>query len=236
LTRNLKEEGMEDTAGWRPDPTGRHEERYFRTPGIPTNRVRNGGIASTDEGPSDRGSASDPISVPVSHATSAPTPSSGIAHNGANLTGTTLVSAYREPTVETTRPQTSAVNEETIVSRPAVVVVPERNWWLITATCVLVVLLAAASLFAVQQHNVANKWMHKYKAEATSYQAELHRSVGLYSSLVVTQKRLSTCGTAANRVLFDLDAYFQRGFLPPSSKSDAATAGQACHTPTQATK
>ena len=54
---------MEDTAGWRPDPTGRHEERYFRSPGIPTNWVRNDGIESTDEGPSDRGPASDPISA-----------------------------------------------------------------------------------------------------------------------------------------------------------------------------
>ena len=222
---------MEDTGGWRPDPTGRHKERYFRSPGIPTNRVRNNGIESTDEGPSGRGGASDPTSVPVSHTAQAPTPSTAIAQTGANPTGTTLVSAYREPTVDTTLPQTSAVNEETITLRPAVVVVPEHKWWLIAATCVLVVLLAAASAIAVQQHNAANKWMKKYHAVASNYQAEFHKNVGLYSSLVVTKQRLSTCATEANRVLFDLDAYFQRGFLPPSSKTDAATAGQACQTP-----
>jgi hypothetical protein len=226
---------MEDTAGWRPDPTGRHEERYFRSPGIPTNRVRNDGIETTDEGPSNRGSASDPISVPVSHTTPAPTPSSGIAHNGGTPTGTTLVSAYREPMVDNARPQTSAVNEEVVTSRPAVVVVRERNWWLIAAACVLVVLLAAASVIAVQQHNAANKSMHEYHAEVSNYQAELHKNIGLYSSLVLTQQRFSTCGTDANRIVFDLDAYFQRGFLPTSSKSDAATAGQACHTPTRGT-
>jgi hypothetical protein len=226
---------MEDSAGWKPDPTGRHEERYFRSPGIPTNRVRNDGIESTDEGPADRGSASAAISGSVSGTTPAPIPASDIAHNGLQATGSTLVSAYREPMVDKARPRTLAVHEEVIASRPAVVVVRERNWWLIAAACVLVVLLAAASVIAVQQHNAANKSMHEYHAAVSTYQAELHKNVGLYSSLVLTQQRFSTCGSDANRILFDLDAYFQRGFLPTSSKSDAAIAGQACHMPTRGT-
>jgi len=226
---------MEDTAGWRPDPTGRHEERYFRSPGIPTNWVRNDGIESTDEGPSDRGPASDPISAPVSHTTATAIPSSGIAHSGATPTGTTLVSAYREPVVEKARPQTSAVNEDVIASRPAVVLVRERNWWLIAAACVLVLLLAAASVVAVQQHNAASKWMHEDHAEVSDYHAEFHKNVELFSSLVLAQQRFSTCGTDANRILFDLDAYFRKGFLPTSSKSDAATAGQACQMPAHGT-
>ena len=222
---------MEDTAGWRPDPTGRHEERYFRSPGIPTNWVRNDGIESTDEGPSDRSTSADPISVPVSHTTATPIPSSGIAHSGATTTGTTLVSAYREPLVDKPRPQTSAGNEDVSASRPGVVLVRERNWWLIAAACVLVVLLAAASVVAVQQHNAANNWMHEDHAEVSDYHAEFHKNVELYSSLVLAQQRSSTCETDANRILFDLDVYFRKGFLPPSSKSDATTAGQACQTP-----
>ena len=118
---------------------------------------------------------------------------------------------------------------------PAVVVVRERNWWLIVAACVLVVLLAAASVIAVQQHNAANKWMHESQADVSTSHAELHKNVELYSSLVLTQRRFSTCGSDANRILFDLDAYFRKGFLPPSSKTDAATAGQACHMPTPGT-
>lgn len=223
---------MEDTAGWRPDPTGRHMERYFRSPGIPTNRVRNGGIESTDEGPADRGSASSAISGSVPGATPAPIPSSVIAPNELEPTGSTLVSAYREPMLDKARAQTPAVHEEVVASRPAVVVVRERNWWLIAAACMLVVLLAAASVIAVQQHNAANKWMHESQAAVSNYHAELHKNVELYSSLVVTQQLLSACGSDANRILFDLDAYFKRGFLPPTSKSDAATAGPACHTPT----
>jgi hypothetical protein len=122
-----------------------------------------------------------------------------------------------------------------MASRPAVVVVRERNWWLIAAACVLIVLLAAASAIAVQQHNAASKWKHESQTEVSTYHAELHKNVELYSSLVLTQQRFSTCGSEANRILFDLDAYFRRGFLPPTSKSDAATAGQACHMPTQGT-
>jgi hypothetical protein len=226
---------MEDTAGWRPDPTGRHEERYFRSPGIPTNRVRNDGIESTDEGPADRGSASPAISGSVAGTAPAPIPASDSAHNGMQSTGSMLVSAYREPMVDKASQHTSAVHEELIPSRPAVVVVRERNWWLIAAACVLVVLLAAASVIAVQQHNAANKWMHEYHAQVSSSHAELDKNVALYSSLVLTQQRLSTCGSDANRVLFDLDAYFRRGSLPASAKSDAATAGQACQTPARGT-
>ena len=40
---------MDEQSGWRPDPTGRHQERYFRASGIPTDHVRDGGIESTDE-------------------------------------------------------------------------------------------------------------------------------------------------------------------------------------------
>ena len=40
---------MDDQSGWRRDPTGRHQERYFRASGIPTDQVRDGGIESTDE-------------------------------------------------------------------------------------------------------------------------------------------------------------------------------------------
>jgi hypothetical protein len=226
---------MEDTAGWRPDPTGRHMERYFRSPGIPTNRVRNDGIESTDEGPSDRGSVSAALARSVPRTTPAPIPSSIITHDGMNRTGPTLVSAYREPVLEKARPQTSGADEDVTASRPAVVVVQERNWWLIVAACVLVVLLAAAIVIAVQQHNAANKWMHEYHAQVSSSHAELDKNVALYSSLVLTQQRLSTCGSDANRVLFDLDAYFRRGSLPASAKSDAAAAGQACQTPARGT-
>ena len=38
---------MSDSTGWRPDPTARHEGRYFVT-GRPTNRVRDGKATSSD--------------------------------------------------------------------------------------------------------------------------------------------------------------------------------------------
>lgn len=224
---------MEDTAGWRPDPTGRHTERYFRSPGIPTNRVRNDGIESIDEGPSSRGRASIAISGTDQIAAPAPDPSRAIAQNGMSPTGPTLVSVYKEPVVDKIRPQASAGNEEAGPARPTVVVVRERSWWLVASACVLLVLLAAATAFAVQQHGAANKWEHQYRAAVTNYHAAAHKNVGLYSSLVLMQQRFATCASDANRILFDLDADFGRGFLPPTSKSDAATAGQACHTTAQ---
>lgn len=40
--------GTNGSTGWKPDPTGRHEGRYFVT-GRPTNRVRNGRTQTTDD-------------------------------------------------------------------------------------------------------------------------------------------------------------------------------------------
>jgi hypothetical protein len=41
---------MEGFPGWRTDPTGRHQERWFDSAGVPTVLVRNDGYESTDEG------------------------------------------------------------------------------------------------------------------------------------------------------------------------------------------
>jgi len=228
---------MEDAAGWRTDPTGRHQERYFRSSGVPTTRVRNDGIESTDEGPSGGGATSLPTPGLAKTTQPAPISSRDVTRRGTDKTGSThtLVASYRAPMVDEASLQSTQPGEEVAASLPPEVVLPRRNRWLIAAACVLVVLLVVASVIAVEQHNVANKWMSEYHAEVSDYHAEIHKDAGLYASLISTQQRLSTCVNDTKSVLSDIGTYFHDGFLPSSSESDATTAGQTCQTATQGT-
>ncbi len=226
---------MADAAGWRPDPTGRHQERYFKSSGVPTNVVRNDGVESTDEGPSGRGNASTPTSGLANATKPAPISSREITPLGTDQTGSahTLVASYRAPMVNEASLQTAQAHDGSATSLSPVVVVRGRNWWHIAAAGVLVVLLAAASVIAVQQHTVANKWMTEYHAEVHKNQAEVRKSEALFASLLLSQQRQSTCANDAKSVLSDVLTYFRNGFLPSQSESDATNAAQMCQTSTQ---
>ena len=226
---------MEDGEGWRRDPTGRHQERYFRGPGIPTTRVRNDGIEANDEEPSNHAETSAQTSGPGYAANPAPIPPSGITPIGTDLTGPTLVASYRAPATDATGSQVSEVKGEALTPPPAVVVLREHNWWLIAGVCILAVFFVMSSVFVVQQYNDANRWMGEYRAEVSDYHAEVHKDVSLYASLVSTQQRFATCVSETNRLLFDVAIYLHSGFLPASSKSDSTTTGQACQTTSQLT-
>ena len=224
---------MEEDEGWRPDPTGRHQERYFRGPGIPTTRVRNHGIEANDEEPSDSVGTSAHTAGLVYTTNPAPIPQGGNTTIGTDLTGSTLVASYRAPATETTGSQVSELKVEATAPPSTVVVVRENNWWLAAGVCVLAALVVVASVLAVQQHDDAQRWMGKYRSEISAYRAEMHKDVSLYASLVSTQQRFATCVNEANRVLFDVAVYLHSGFVPSSSKSDSTIAGQACQTTTQ---
>ena len=228
---------MEDAAGWRADPTGRHQERYFRSTGVPTTRVRNNGIESADEGLPGRDGASR-LTPGLAEATAlAPIPSSDIPSRSTHHTGSThiLVASYRAPMVDEASVLSTQADKEVAASHPPKVVLPRHKWSLIAAAGVLAVLLVAASAIAVEQHNVANKWMSYYHAEVNVYHAEVHKDAGLYASLVSTQQRMVTCANDTKSVLSDIHTYFHDGYVPSSSESDATTARQACQTATQGT-
>ena len=76
---------------------------------------------------------------------------------------------------------------------------PRRKWWLIASACVLAVLLIVASAIAVQQHNVANKWMNDDNAEVKDYHGEVHKNAALYATIVSTQSQLSAVSNQKER-------------------------------------
>ncbi len=81
---------------------------------------------------------------------------------------------------------------------PIVTVRRRHSKWLLAVAFVLAALLITASVIAVQQHNVASKWMNDYNAEAKNYHAEaknyhaeVHKNAALYATLLSTQSQLS---------------------------------------------
>lgn len=188
---------MDDQSGWQPDPTGRHQERYFRSNGIPTDQVRDGGIESTDE---DRleSAASDQVHPRVvarriSQPSSTPSPS-GVTIPGArpDHTQRVLVTRYAAP-VDVGSTQDASTQQTTAVAsqQAALDSVGPRPWGLIITMGVLVVFLAVASFFAIQQHNESNKWMTQYHAEVTDDHSATHKSVSLFVSLLASQQQVT---------------------------------------------
>jgi len=97
---------MEGFPGWRTDPTGRHQERWFDSAGVPTVLVRNDGYESTDEGPAASGSAT--AGKPTPEDKSGPSMKSWAEPSTMNSdTYTRLVSRYRA----------SATSEDTLHHR-----------------------------------------------------------------------------------------------------------------------
>src|ERR1700733_7717485 len=202
---------MDDQSGGRPDPTGRHQERYFRANGIPTDHVRDGGIESTDEDRVESAATHQDhprvIARRISEPSSATSPSE-VAIPRARPDGAqrVLVTRYAAPadvdsTQDAPTQQTTAVasqaRSDSIVPRP---------WWLIIPTCLLLVFLVAASVFAIQQHNEANKWMTKYHAAVTDERSEAHESASLFVSLLASQQRVTVATNQKNKACLVLES------------------------------
>ncbi len=224
---------MNHYPGWYQDPTGRHQERYFNSDGIPTQFVRNEGTESWDDGPAG------PVDAPG--------------------TSQRPLASYRVPAGEEAYwapqpPPRSAVTPLPIVVRR------QRNWWLIGASCSVVALLLSASIVAViTQHNDADRWKNDYQAEASRYRAEEAKDVSIFAALVVSQEKLAAATTQNNTpvndnqtlttarrevgsiayelnlcakdtatVISEIQDSLRAGFLDPSLESNATDAGAAC--------
>jgi hypothetical protein len=188
---------MDDQSGWRPDPTGRHQERYFRVSGIPTDQVRDDGIESTDEDRVESAATHQGhprvIARRISQPSLTPIPSElTIPQARPDSAQRVLVTRYAAPadvnsTQDASTQQTTAVASQ----QAALDSVAPRPWWLIMTMCLLVVFLVSASVFAIQQHNEANKWMTEYHAEVTHARSEAHESASLFASLLASQQQVT---------------------------------------------
>jgi hypothetical protein len=220
---------MDDHSGWYPDPTGRHQERYFNAAGIPTNLIRNDGHEAPDE---DRvvsaTTASGETRVvarripdPSSTQTSAQTPVSAGQPGSPSqvpLTRYTAPAPEKDPRSDEPTGQVAAVSTQS--SSP--VIESRRSLpWLIATASILGVLVIGAALFAIQQHSQADKWRNDYHAEVTQYRSATHKSTGLFVSLLSAQHNLSL-------VTFQKDAICQRlntFLLHPDPTITAACSG-----------
>lgn len=203
---------MESDEGWQPDPTGRHQERYFRPGGIPTDQVRDHGIESVDV---DRAESAvvhqvEPrviaqrITPPFS-----PSSPSEVTHPQARSDPAqrVLVSRYAAPADVVPTPEPRAEHTEPVGGQQvASDWVDRRHWWLIATICLLVVLLAAASFFAIQQHNEANARMTQYDAEVADYHSEVHKNTDLFLSLVANQRRVTAVTNQKNMACLVLES------------------------------
>ena len=163
---------MNHYPGWYQDPTGRHQERYFNSDGVPTQFVRNQGSESWDDGPAI------PVDAPV--ASQRP------------------LASYRVPAGDEAYWAPQSPPRSAVTPLP-VVVRRQRNWWLIGASCSVIALLLSAAIVAViQQHNDADRWKSDYQAEAARYRAEEDKDVGMYAALVLSQQKLAAATTQNN--------------------------------------
>ena len=168
---------MNHYPGWYQDPTGRHQERYFNSDGIPTQFVRNQGAESWDDGPVGT------VDAPV-----------GSQKPLASYRAPAGAEAYWAPQA----PPTSAV------APLPVVVLRKRNWWLIGASCcAIAIVLTAAAVTVSQQHNDADRWKSDYQAETARYRAEENKNIAIFAALVVSQEKLAAATTHDNSAATD---------------------------------
>ncbi len=159
---------MGNQSGWRPDPSGRNQERYFDLDGSATHLVRNDGVESTE------GSSPSGLSVTASHGDIQPLDQGVIAKREQNVSseaGPILISRRRylgnEPVVF--QAQIGAEGRAISVAPTPTIVHQRRSPWLIAAMCALTVLLGAAITYAVQEHSAANRWMSEDHAEVLTH-------------------------------------------------------------------
>jgi hypothetical protein len=182
---------VDDSSGWKADPTGRHKERFFNEEGAPTELVRD--IESLDEGPTEHSPDTSTQDLLASDMVE--------SDDERTLLATYVVSDTSIPLAQQNLPA-----EPEPLSAPGLVVIKRRrSWWLIAAACILAVLLIGASVVALNQRDSANEWkkndqaeVHKYKSEVasynsevSSYNSEVSKNNQLSSTLVSTQSQLS---------------------------------------------
>jgi hypothetical protein len=219
--------------GWYHDPTGRHQERYFNSDGVPTQFVRNEGSESWDDGPA----------FPVEAPLAPPRPLASYRVPAGN-------EAYWAPEA----PPRSALPPVPVMVRPP------RNWWLIGAgCCATLVLLAVAIVAVIQQHNHADHWKNEYLTEATRYRTAEAKDVGMFAALVLSQQKLAAATTSSGSpadsyqtlatareevrsiaadlnvcandtatVISEIQDSVRAGFIDPSLESNATDAKVAC--------
>ena len=224
---------MNHYPGWYQDPTGRHQERYFNSDGIPTQFVRNQGAESWDDGPVR------PVDVPVG----SPMP----------------LASYRAPAGAEAYWAPEAPPSSVVAPVP-VVVLRKRNWWLIGASCcAMAILVTAAAVIVSQQHNDADRWKSDYQAETVRYRAEEDKDVGMFEALLVSQEKLaaatthdnssvndnqslttarreagsiaqelSLCANETATVISEIQDSLRAGFIDPSLQANATNSGAVC--------
>ena len=203
---------MDDQSGWRPDPTGRHQERYFRASGIPTDHVRDGGIESTDEDRVESAATHQGDPRVIARRITQPSSKSGpsevtIPQARSAQTQRVLVTRYAAPAdVDSTQDAPSRQTTAAASQQAALDSVGRRPWWLITTVCLLCVFLIAASFFAIQQHNQANKWKTQYHAEVADDRSETHKNVGLFLSLLASQQQVTVVTNQKNKACLVLES------------------------------
>jgi len=204
---------MDGHSGWQPDPTGRHQERYFNDNGIPTDLVRDDGIEFTDEDRVESNATQQGPPRVIARRISPPFPTPGppevtMPPKRADDTQPVLVTRYSTPAVVVPTPDAPTGQIPAVASHhaPAVDLVWRRPWWLIVTMCVLLVLLIAASFFAVQQHQDANKWMNQYHAEVTDNHSEAVKSAALFVSLLASQQRATAVTNQKNKACLVLES------------------------------
>jgi len=193
-------------SGWRPDPSGRHQERYFNAEGVPTRLVRNDGFESTDE------QGNGPCGPPPSATTPEPARRGTVAQASpvralGEPTSRAPLSAVGSETSPT--PDVGPPTEEVAVVAPVPSPVPaplaptiirrHRSPWLIAAMCAMAVLLGAAIATGVQQHSEADRWMHDDLAA-------MHKNAGLTASLRSSEGRVSSLGQKLSSTRSQLSA------------------------------
>ena len=202
---------MDGHSNWQTDPTRRHQERYFNDNGIPTDRVRDDGIEFTDEDRVESATTDQSRSRVITRRISPPSSTSEVTIPYERPEGTqrVLVTRYAAPEVDPAQDTSTGQTPAVASLHGPVDSVERRPWWLIVTMCLLVVLLVAASLFAIQQHNDADKWRNEYHAEVANNRSEVHKTTGLFVSLLASQQRLSAMTKQKNAACLLLDNFFR---------------------------
>jgi hypothetical protein len=176
--------------GWYPDPSGRHQERYFNSDAVSTQRVRDNGFESMDYPATVRTSA-----YPTRSASSDvldQTLVAQIEYVEAREVAPALMPGRQGVEAALVARQTPAVVQTAIApvsapaSPPPTPVRRPRSRWLVAATCVLAALLGAAIAAGIEQHSVAETWMkadHTEVRKNAALRAALGSSHGKVGSL-----------------------------------------------------
>jgi hypothetical protein len=212
---------MDDHSGWKPDPTGRHQERFFTANGLPTNQVRNNGVETKDEDRAASTSQRDPERI---IARRIPTPSSApVAPQEATPQGDAtriLISRHTTPV------DAESANNDLTSPVPALPaeptrLVPTRGWlsWPMAISVVLILLVLACGVLAFQQHNEGDRWKQDYQTEVIKNQKETQKDTALFAALLTSQQNLSIVTNQKNMACLFLES------IRPHTSSTAEVCG-----------